>query len=62
MCYFYPQFIEMSDILFGGWQKHFDSLHLFRHSTNSSWSLQNLITYLSTQGLAKSISCDQYFA
>ena len=35
--------------------------HLFRHSTSSSWSLQNLISCLSTQALVKSMTCDQSF-
>jgi len=47
--------------VFGSVQKHFDSSHLFRHSTNSSWILQNVITCLSIQAVAKSISCDQSF-
>jgi len=47
--------------VFGDVQKRFDSTHLSRHSTSSSWSLQNLITCLSMQALAKSISCDQSF-
>jgi hypothetical protein len=45
--------------VFGGVQKHFDLTHLSRHSTSLSWILQNLITCLSMQALAKSISCDQ---
>jgi len=49
------------EFLFGGVQKHFHSTHLSRHSTSSSWSLQNLITCLSMQALAKSISCEQSF-
>jgi len=47
--------------VFGGVQKHFDSTHLSRHSTSSSWSQQNLITFVSRQALAKSISCDHSF-
>jgi len=45
-------------LVFGGVQKHFDLTHLSRHSTSSSWSLQNVITRLSMQALAKSISCE----
>ena len=47
--------------VFGIVQKHFDSTHLFRHSNISYWSLQNFITFLSIQVLAKSIRCDQSF-
>ena len=47
--------------VFGGIQKDLDSTHLLRHSTSSSWSLQNLITCLSIQALANSSSCDQSF-
>jgi len=45
--------------VFGGTRKHFYSTNSSRHSSSSSWSLQNLITCLSMQALAKSISCDQ---
>jgi len=48
--------------VFGGVQKHIDSSHLFRHFTSLSWILQNLLTCLSTQALAKSMSCDQSFS
>ena len=47
--------------VFGGVQKHFDSTHLSRHSTSSSWSLQNLITCPSMQALAKSITVTNRF-
>jgi hypothetical protein len=47
--------------VFGGAEKDLVLKHILRHSTSSSWSLQNLIARLSMQALAKSISCDQSF-
>ena len=49
------------EFVFGGVQKDLDSTHLLRHSTSSSWILQNLITCLSMEALAISISYDQFF-
>ena len=42
-------------------KKHFDSAHFDRHLTSSSCSLPNLITCLSMQALARSISRYQSF-
>ena len=53
--------LKSKAFVFGGVQKDLDSKHLLRYFTSSSRSLPYLITPLSMQALAESVSYDQYF-